>query len=93
VPETSRDRSFQNSKEWLDVAIKVAGKKDGGVNEAAYRITNHLLCLCFYRDFVLAACETQRLPVPKLMSATQFSSMMNASGVSGKGEQEIKKTS
>jgi hypothetical protein len=25
------------------------------------------------------------------MSATQFSSMMNASGVSGKGEQEINK--
>jgi len=89
VPKTSSDRSFQNSKEWLDVAIKVAGTKHGGTYEAAYRISNHLLR--FYRDSVLAACETQRIPVSKPMSATQFSSMMNASGVSGKGKQEIKK--
>jgi hypothetical protein len=89
VPKTSSDRSFQNSKEWLDAAIKVAGTKHKGTYEAAYRISNHLLR--FYRDSVLAACETQRIPVSKPMSATQFSSMMNASGVSGKGEQEIKK--
>jgi CCR4-NOT transcriptional regulation complex NOT5 subunit len=88
VPKTSSDRSFQNSKAWLDVVIKVAGTKHGVTYEAAYRITNHLLC--FYRDSVLAACETQRIPVSKPMSATQFSSTMNASGVSGKGEQEIK---
>ena len=89
VPKTSSDRSFQNSKEWLNAAIKVAGTKHKGTYEAAYRISNHLLR--FYRDSVLAACETQRIPVSKPMSATQFSSMMNASGVSGKGEQEIKK--
>jgi len=89
VPKTSSDRSFQNSKERLDVAIKVAKTKHRGTYEAAYHITNHLLR--FYRDSVLAACETQRLPVSKPMSATKFSSMMNASGVSGKGEQEIKK--
>ncbi len=82
VPKTSSDRSFQNSKEWLDAAIKAARTKHKGTYEAAYRISNHLLR--FYRDSVLAACETQ-------MSATQFSSMMNTSGVSGKGEQEIKK--
>ena len=67
--------SFQNSKEWLDAAIKVAGTKHKGTYEAAYRISNHLLR--FYRDSVLAACETQRIPVSKPMSATQFSSMMN----------------
>jgi hypothetical protein len=89
VPKTSSDRSFQNSKEWLDAAIKVAGTKHKGTYEAAYRISNHLLR--FYRDSVLAACKTQRIPVSKAMSATQFSSMMNTSGVSGKGEQEIKK--
>ncbi len=27
VPKTSSDRSFQNSKEWLDVAIKIAASK------------------------------------------------------------------
>jgi hypothetical protein len=89
VPKTSSDRSFQNSKEWLDVAIKVAGTKHGGTYQSAYRIANHLLR--FYRDSVLAACETQRLPTSKPMTATQFSAMMHASGVSGTGQQEIKK--
>ena len=36
VPKTSSDRSFQNSKKWLDVAIKVAGTKHGGTYEAAH---------------------------------------------------------
>jgi hypothetical protein len=89
VPKTSSDRSFQNSKEWLDVAIKVAGTKHGGTYQSAYRIANHLLR--FYRDSVLAACETQRLPTSKPMTATQFSAMMHAAGVSGRGEREIKK--
>jgi len=89
VPKTSSNQSFQNSKEWLDVAIKVAGTKHGGTYEATYRISNHLLR--FYRDSILAAYETQRIPVSKPMSATQFSSMMNASGVSDKGKQELKK--
>jgi hypothetical protein len=43
VLKTSSDRSFQNSKEWLDVAIKVAKTKHGGTYEAAYHTTNHLL--------------------------------------------------
>jgi hypothetical protein len=89
IPKTSSNRSFQNSKEWLNVAIKVAGTKHGGTFGAAYRISNHLLR--FYRDSVLAACETQKLPVSKPMTATQFSSMMNAARVSGMGEQAIKK--
>ena len=63
--------------------------KHGGTYEAAYLISNHLLR--FYQGSILATCETQRLPVSKPMSATQFSSMMNVSGVSGKGKQEIKK--
>ena len=82
VPKTSSNRSFHNSKEWLDVAIKVAGTKHGGTFEAANRISNHLLR--FYRDSVMAACETQKLPVSKPMTATQFSSMMNAARVRNK---------
>jgi len=82
VPKTSSNRSFHNSKEWLDVAIKVAGTKHGGTFEAAYRISNHLLC--YYQDSVMAACETQKLPVSKPMTATQFSSMMNAARVRNK---------
>ena len=87
VPKTSSDRSFQNSKESLDAAIKITGSKQGGTYESAYRITSHL-CR-FYKDSVLAACETQKVAVCKPMSATAFSSMMFASRISGTGEQEI----
>ena len=90
VPRTSSDRSFQNSKEWVDTAIQIAGSKHAGTYEAAYRIANHLLR--FYRDSVLAACENQRVPICKEMSATQFQAMLCAAKVTGAGETEIKKT-
>jgi hypothetical protein len=34
VPRTSSDRSFQNSKEWVDTAIQIAGSKHAGTYEA-----------------------------------------------------------
>jgi hypothetical protein len=89
VPQTPSDRSFLNSKEWVDTAIQIAGSKHNGTFEAAYRIANHLLR--FYKDFVLAACETQKLPVCKTMTATQFQAMLTAGGVTGTGERELKK--
>ena len=89
VPKTSSDRSFQNSKEWLDVAIKIAASKHKTTYEAAYRIANHL-CR-FYKDSVLAACETQKIVVCEPMSATAFSAMMCAGKISGTGELEVKK--
>ena len=89
VPKTSSDWSFQNSKEWLDIAIKIAGSKHGGTYESVYRIANHL-CR-FYKDSVLAAYETHKVVVCKPMSATAFSSMMCAAWISGTGEQEMKK--
>jgi hypothetical protein len=45
VPKTSSNQSFQNTKEWLDVAIKIAGSKHGGTFKSAYHITNHLIRL------------------------------------------------
>jgi hypothetical protein len=87
VPRTSSDRSFQNSKEWVDTAIQIAGSKHAGTYEAAYRIANHLLR--FYRDSVLAACENQRVPICKEMSATQFQAMLCAAKVTGAGETEM----
>ena len=60
VPKSSSNRSFQNSKEWLDVAIKVARTKTEAPTKP-YCIANHVLH--FYRDSVHAACKTQRLPV------------------------------
>ena len=70
VPQTRSDRSFLNSKEWLDTAIEISGSKHNGTYESAYRISNHLIR--YYRDSFLAACETQRVPICKPMSATDL---------------------
>jgi hypothetical protein len=84
VPTTSSDHAFTNSKEWLDTAIQIAGSKHNGTYESTYRVANHLLH--FYKDSVIAACETQRVPICKPMSATAFSAMLHAGKVSGTGE-------
>ncbi len=89
MPQTKSDRSFWNSKEWIDTAIQISGSKHGATFESAYRITNHIIR--YYNDSFLAACETQRVPVCKPMSATQFQAMLSAGGVSGSGERELKK--
>jgi hypothetical protein len=89
VPRTQSDRSFLNSKEWVDTAIQITRSKHGGTFESAKRITNHIIR--YYRDSFLAACETQRVPVSKPMSATQFQAMLCAGCVSGTGERELKK--
>ena len=88
VPRTQSDPSFLNSKEWVDTAIKIAGSKQSTF-ESAKRITNHIIR--YYRDSFLAACEIQRVPISKPMSATKFQAMLRAGGVSGTGERELKK--
>ena len=43
VHRTQSDRSFLNSKEWVNTAaIQIAGSKRGGTFESAKRITNHI---------------------------------------------------
>ncbi len=44
---------------------------------------NHLLR--FYKDSVLAACETQKIAVCKPMTPTRFAAMIKAAKVTGKG--------
>ena len=88
VPRTQSDRSFLNSKEWVDTAIKIAGSKQSTF-ESAKRITNHIIR--YYRDSFLAACEIQRVPISKPMSATKFQAILRAGGVSGTGKRELKK--
>jgi hypothetical protein len=89
VPRTTSDRSFLNSKEWVDNAIQVSGSKHNGTFESAYRIANHI-CR-FYRDSFVAACETQRVPICRPMTATEFQGMISAGGVNGVSEKELKK--
>ena len=53
----------------------------------AYCIANHLLH--FYKDSVLAACETQRIAVCKQMTATGYAAMIKAAKITGVGEREV----
>jgi hypothetical protein len=78
-----------NTKEWLDVAIRISGSKEGDTFNSAYRIANHLWH--FYKDSILAACETQRIAVCKPMTATGFAAMMKAAKITGVGEREVRK--
>ncbi len=89
VPRTTSDNAFTNSKEWLDTAIKISRSKQGGTFESAYRIANHLIK--YYKDSFLAACKTQRVPVIKPMTATEFQAMLYAGKVRGTRERELKK--
>jgi hypothetical protein len=43
VPTTSSNLSFNNSKEWLDAAIQIAGSQHGGTYKSAYCIAMHLI--------------------------------------------------
>jgi len=88
VLRTQSDCSFLNSKEWVDTAIEIAGSKQSTF-ESAKRITNHIIR--YYQDSFLAACEIQRVPVSKPMSATKFQAMLRVGGVSGTGKRELEK--
>jgi hypothetical protein len=86
-PQSSSDDSFCHTKEWLDVAVNISGSKEGDTFNSAYHIPNHLLH--FYKDSVLAACETQKIAVCKPMTATGFATMIKAAKVTGLGEREV----
>jgi hypothetical protein len=89
IPRASSDKSFHHSKEWLDAAIEISGSNEESTFNVAYHIANHLLC--FYKDSVLTACETQKIAVCKPMTATGFAAMIKAAKLKGVGEREVQK--
>ena len=86
VPTRSSNHLFQNIKEWLDTVIKILASKYKDTFKAAYRIANHRIR--FYKDSIMAACETQRIPIFEPMSAMGFTAMLHAMKASGTGERE-----
>jgi hypothetical protein len=62
VPRLSSDKSFNNTKSWVDKALEIIESPHNGTFESAFRVANHL-CR-FYGDFsmslswlVLAICK------------------------------------
>jgi hypothetical protein len=88
VPWSKSDRSFLNSKEWVNTAIQITGSNHGGTFEAAYRISNHIIRN--YHDSFLVAYESQRVSICKPMTTMQFQGMLSAGGVSGTSKKELK---
>jgi hypothetical protein len=70
VPWSKSNRSFFNSKEWVNTAIQISGSNHGGTFEAAYHISNHIIRN--YHNSFLAACKSQQVSKCKPMTTTQF---------------------
>jgi hypothetical protein len=87
VPRSSSDKSFNNTKSWVDEALKYNGSTHGGTIESAFRVSNHL-CR-FYRDSFVTAMEKQGIPIAQPMSMVKYAAMMSALNITGKKERVL----
>jgi hypothetical protein len=84
VPCSSSDRSFNNTKSWVDEALQVNRSSHGGTFESSFHVSNHL-CR-FYRDSFVAAMEKQGMAIAKPMSTVQCVAMLSALNKTGPKE-------
>jgi hypothetical protein len=89
VHRSSSDKSFNNTKSWVDEALKYNGSTHGGTIESAFRVSIHL-CR-FYRDSFVAAMEKQGMPIAQPMSTVKYAVMMSALNITGKKERVLGK--
>ena len=78
---------FNNTKSWVDEALKYNGSTHGGTIESAFRVSNHL-CR-FYRDSFVTAMEKQGMPIAQPMSMVKYAAMMSALNITGKKERVL----
>ena len=84
VPRSSSDKSFNNTKSWVDKALEISGSPHNGTFESAYRVANHL-CR-FYGDSVRQALKKQGMVIAEEMSTVKYVAMLNSLKISGKQE-------
>jgi hypothetical protein len=89
VPHSSSDKSFNNTKSWVDGALKYNGSTHGRIFESAFRVSNHL-CR-FYRDSFIAGMEKQGMPIAQPKSTVQYAVMMSTLNITGKKERVLGK--
>ncbi len=82
LPHSSSDKLFNNTKSWVDEALKYNGSTHGGTFESAFCVSNHL-CR-FYRDSFVAAMEKQglvhrRTGLPSMQAMTMHPNCQNGS--------------
>ena len=78
VPQTSSDRSFLNSKEWVDNAIQVSGSKLNGTFDR--RTASPTISVAF----IATPSLLRAIPICRPMTATEFQGMISAGGASVK---------
>ena len=79
VPKAGIDKSYNNSREWLGIAIKING--------SATRVANHM-----FRDYkgsAIAAADKRGVLMYKPMNGTQYASMLQAGNINGKKQEVI----
>ena len=89
VPVNANDKSFYNSKDFVDTMLSINGSREADTSGSAERVTNHLIR--FYKDSVLTALKKQGVPICKPISETAFVAMSQASNFKGTQETEIMK--
>jgi hypothetical protein len=89
VPCSSSDKSFNNTKSWVDEALKINGLTHGGTFESAFHVSNHL-CR-FYRDSFVAAMNKQGMAIAQPMLTVQFAAMMSRLNITGTKERVLVK--
>ena len=88
IPRAKTERSFRQSKAWVDEAIKINGLNSDTYTSATH-ISNHLIV--YYQDSVLSALEKNGMSLAKPMSTIQYVAMLSALGITGKKEKEMAK--
>ena len=89
VPKAGSDKSFYNSKSWIDDALKINGSPHNGTFESAYRVSRHL-CR-FYKEPFVAALRKEGMEIANPMSTTQFVAMLSALQITGEKEKVMAK--
>jgi hypothetical protein len=89
VPKAGSDKTFNNSKSWVDEALKINGAPHNGTDESAFHVSNHL-CRYYPGPFITAL-EKQGMAIAKPMTTVQFVAMLSALHITGQKEKKLAK--
>ncbi|KAL7530714.1 hypothetical protein ACHAWF_003483 [Thalassiosira exigua] len=87
--KASTDKSFVQSRDWLDAAVAISASKYGNTTASATRISNHVFK--YYRDSAVSAAENSNVPICEPMAETQYAAMLKAAGMNFVQQEEIAK--
>jgi hypothetical protein len=89
IPRASNDKSFNNSKTWVDEALSLNHGHNESTFESAKRVIIHLMK--FYNDSFLEALKMRGMAIAQPMTTTEYVAMLSTLGISGNKEQELAK--